>query len=415
MTEIEKKAKQVLDELRSKAEKFGEDSAEFKEFQAKTEKVFDETEKKNQELVKQMAEEVKKNDALKERMESLELEIVTKSQASDVDYKTMPEYKAFEQVIRHGLDGVSDEERKTFLDYHREQKTLRSDDQTRGGYLVVNEQDNQIIKQITEISNVRQIARVKTVSKKTLDIPTRTGIPSATYEGEAEAGNDTNSTYGAEQVTTYRLTNTIPFTQDQMMDSSFDLMSEINMDNGEAFAQAEGRGFVNGTGFKQPEGFLQHAALSTAFNASTNLVGYRETENVGAITGDDLLLMTGDLKVGYNPMFVFNRQTLAKLRTLKGTDGHYLWQENLAPGAPNTIAGEPYMVLQDMPSIAANSFSVAYGDFMRGYCITDRTGTLMIMDEYSQKRKAIIELTFHRWNTGQVILPEAIKLLRTKA
>ena len=135
----------------------------------------------------------------------------------------------------------------------------------------------------------------------------------------------------------------------------------------------------------------------------------------GTIGGDDLLLLTGELVSAYDPMFAFNRQTLAFLRTLKGSDGHYLWQAGLAPNQPNTIAGEPYVVMQDMPAIAANSMPVIYGDFTRGYVITDRTGMVMVRDEYSRKREAIVEITFHRWNTGQVVLPEAFKALKIKA
>ena len=96
--------------------------------------------------------------------------------------------------------------------------------------------------------------------------------------------------------------------------------------------------------------------------------------------------LTGELKVGYNPLFGFNRQTLAFLRTLKGTNGQYLWQASLGEGAPGTIAGLPYAVMQDMPSIATNALSVILGDFARGYQIIDRTGTAVIRDDYTRKK-----------------------------
>jgi len=71
-------------------------------------------------------------------------------------------------------------------------------------------------------------------------------------------------------------------------------------------------------------------------------------------------------------------------------------------------------VMNDMPDIAANSLSVALADFMRGYTIIDRTGLLVIRDELTRKKNNIIEMTFHRYNHGQVVLPEAFKLLKTK-
>ena len=81
----------------------------------------------------------------------------------------------------------------------------------------------------------------------------------------------------------------------------------------------------------------------------------------------------------------------------------------------NTINGFQYLLANDMPDIASNSKSIAFGDFMRGYTIIDRTGVSVIRDEFAQKRKAIIEFTINRWTTGQVTLSEAITLLKTKA
>ena len=81
----------------------------------------------------------------------------------------------------------------------------------------------------------------------------------------------------------------------------------------------------------------------------------------------------------------------------------------------NTINGFPYLIADDMPDIANGSKSIAFGDFLRGYTIVDRTGLSVVRDEYTQKKLAIVEFTLNRWNTGQVTLPEAIKIITTKA
>ena len=83
----------------------------------------------------------------------------------------------------------------------------------------------------------------------------------------------------------------------------------------------------------------------------------------------------------------------------------------------NTINGFPYVLMQDMPGQVADvfvsdTFPVAFGDFLRGYTIVDRTGMNVVRDEFTMKRKAIIEFTLNRWNYGQVVLPEAITLLK---
>ena len=40
---------------------------------------------------------------------------------------------------------------------------------------------------------------------------------------------------------------------------------------------------------------------------------------------------------------------------------------------------------EDMPDIAANSLSIAFGDFKRGYLVVDRAGVSMLRDPYSSK------------------------------
>lgn len=382
--------------LREAVEKYGADSAQYKQMVDATAQALEKQEKSSQELTAKFAEEVKANLEMKERVDELELALSRKGAPGD-SYKDRPEYKALESILSKGESHASMEQKAT----------LRTDNSVQGGYLTMPEMDNMIIKAITEISPVRQVARVRTVSNKTLAIPTRTGIPTANYEGEAETGDESNSTYGQETLTTYRLSVTVPYTMDLLMDSAFDLESEITGDVAESFAFREGNRFVLGSGAKQPEGFLTNPTVAANF---------RETANSGTIVGDDILLLTGDLKVGYNPMFAFNRQTLAFLRTLKGsTNDHYLWQVGIGPNQPNTLGGDPYIVMQDMPSIAASALSVVYADFARGYTITDRTGLVVVRDELTRKKAAIVELTFHRWNHGQVVLAEAFKALKIKA
>lgn len=397
MTDVNQEALVAVKALRDVVETYGKDSAQFKGMVDATNDALEKQEKASQQFTSDLAAERKKAEELKERLDGLELELSRHATQSGKTYKETPEYKALQLYTQKGESHLSAEQKAT----------LRTDIGTQGGYLTMPEMDNMIIKKITEISPVRQVARVRTVGSKTLSIPTRTSIPVATYEGEAASGGESNSTYGQETLTAYRLTVTVPYTYDQLIDSEFDMESEIMNDVAEAFAFTEGNRFVLGTGAKQPEGFLSNATVVA--DARTSLVS-------GVITGDDVLLLAGDLKVGYNPMYAMNRQTLALLRTLKGsTNDHYLWQVGLGPTQPNTLAGAPYILMQDMPSVAANSLSLAYADFARGYTIIDRTGLQVLRDEVTRKKNNIIELCFHRYNHGQVVLPEAFKLLKTKA
>lgn len=374
----------------------GDERAETKEKIDKLNAVLDAQEEKNQANVIALKSAEKASDELKERMEVMELELSRSGGKKDVNYKETPEYKTLDKFVKSGMTALDAEEIKT----------LRTDTDTAGGYLVPTEMDNMITKQITEISAIRSIARVRTIGSKSLEMPIRTSIPVAAYEGEAEQGGDSESGYANETLTAYRQTFTTPITMDMLMDSAFNMESEILSDAGEAFANGEGAGFVSGTGVKQPEGFLTNSDV---------VAGARESAASGVVSADDVILLTGDLKAGYNPVYVMNRRTLAQLRTEKSTDGVFLWQPGMNGPVANTINGFPYLLANDMPDIAASSLSIAFGDFRRGYTIVDRAGLSVIRDDYTQKKLAIVEFTMNRWNTGQVTLAEAITLLQTKA
>lgn len=402
-TEI-KEVMEAVSAIREKIKEVGKDSPEFKELQEKAEKALESFDDLSQKQLLAEESAKKTNEELTERLKTMELELAKSGPAGVMDYKQGAEYKALNQLVKVGYKNLTPEEIKV----------LRTDVDTGAGYLVSPEVDNAIIKQITEISPMRNISRVRTVGKKVLEIPTRTGIPTSFYEGEAESTSDSQSTYGSESLNAWRHTARVFYTADMLMDSNFDLEAEINGDVAESLAQKEGNVFINGTGVKEPEGFLSVSAITADARTATGTAGSLDEPN-------DMILLTGDLKVGYNPMYGFNRQTLAVLRTIQDTAGAYIWKAGTVSGLgslgqpgslPNTIAGEPYVVLQDMPDIATDAFPVVYADFRRGYTIIDRTGMVVIRDEVTAADQAIVKLTFRRYNGGQVVLNEAFKLLK---
>lgn len=396
-TDVNQEIMEAVTELRKSVESKNADSAETKVKVDKIQLALDGFEDANQKASLAANQKTKEADELKERFDALEIELAHVNKGEkNVNYKDSPQYKAMVKYCQVG-DEITREEKAL----------LRTDSDVSGGYLVDDpEFDNQITKKITEISNIRQVARVRTVGKKMFEMPVRNTIPVATYEGEADAGDDSTSTYENETLMAFRQTFTAPITMDMLMDSNFNMESELMGDAGEAFAVGEGSGFVNGTGVKQPEGFLVNSVV---------LAAAKDTAGSGTISADDMILLTGDLKTGYNPWYALNRRTLAFLRTLKSTDGVFLWQPGMNGPVANTINGFPYLIANDMPDIAIGNKPVAFADFQRGYTIIDRTGISVVRDELTQKRKAIVEFTFHRWNTGKVTLPEAFQLLNVKA
>lgn len=366
------------------------------------------------ELKQKMEESGVTHAEAKERVDALELELATRHTHQTAEdptaYRGGDEFKALSTWVRLGDKRVNTPEGPVFVTDEQKQ-LLRTDINGEGGFLVPDEMDSVIVKKITEIDPIRSISRVRTIGGKSINLPIRNSIPIATYEAETEAGTDSTSTYVSELVTPFRQTFTTPITWDMLQDAAFDMESEIMSDAAEAFAFGEGNGFVVGTGVKEPSGFVANAILQA--NARPSASG-----ETSSIAPEDLILLTGDLKVGYDPLYVLNRRTLAQIRIFRSDSGagagtgEFLWRPGLNGPTENTLNGFPYILANSMPDIGADAFCVAFGDFRRGYTIVDRTGLAVIRDDTSLKKQAIVEFTMHRWNTGQVTLTEPIKLLQ---
>ncbi len=102
---------------------------------------------------------------------------------------------------------------------------------------------------------------------------------------------------------------------------------------------------------------------------------------------DVLIDLVYAVSAGYrqNAVFAMNRRTQSKIRKFKDTTGNYLWQPPAVAGGRASLMGFPLLDVEDMPDIAADSLSIAFGDFRRGYLIVDRTGVNVLRDPYSAK------------------------------
>ena len=145
-------------------------------------------------------------------------------------------------------------------------------------------------------------------------------------------------------------------------------------------------------------------------------LGYVASGAAGAFASsnpsDVLVDLIYALKAGYrqNGAFVMNRKTQAQIRKFKDSGGAYLWQPPAQAGGRASLMTFPLVEAEDMPDIAANSLSIAFGDFRRGYLIVDRTGVRVLRDPYSAKPYVLFYTT--KRVGGGVQDFDAIKLMK---
>jgi HK97 family phage major capsid protein len=297
-----------------------------------------------------------------------------------------------------------------------EEKALQIGVNADGGYVVPAEVETEITRLMTHISPIRAIAGVRQVSGSVYKRPITVTGPATGWVGEAAARPTTNSQTLAEL--SYPTTElyampaaTSAFLDDAAVDVGQWIADEVNA----AFAAQETTAFVAGDGVNKPNGFLNATKVADSSWSWGNL-GYLATGVSGALpasnASDILIDLVYALKAGYrqNASWVMNRRTQGALRKLKDADGNYLWQPAAAADGRASFMGFPLVEAEDMPNIGANSFSLAFGDFRRGYLIVDRQGVSVLRDPFSSKPYVLFYTT--KRVGGGVADYDAIKLLK---
>jgi len=77
------------------------------------------------------------------------------------------------------------------------------------------------------------------------------------------------------------------------------------------------------------------------------------------------------------------------------------------------LLGYPVVEAADMPDVAAGAYPIAFGNFKNGYLITERLGTRLLRDPYSNK--PFVNFYATKRVGGQVLDSDAIKLLKIAA
>ena len=260
-----------------------------------------------------------------------------------------------------------------------------------GGYLVPAETEAAVMLALKSVSPIRAIAGVRTVSGSVYKKPFSISGSATGWAGETAARTETTSPTLAElSFPTMELYAMPAATQTLLDDSAVNIDEWIAEEVRDAFAQQEGTAFVTGNGTNKPRGFTDYPKIANA-SWSWGNIGYVASGADGAFASsspsDALLNLAYAPKQGYraNGRWVMNRKTESVIRKFKDDNGNYIWQPGTAAGQPATIFGYAVTESEDMPDIASNSTSIAFGDFARGYLIVDRVGIGVLRDPYSAK------------------------------
>ncbi len=288
-----------------------------------------------------------------------------------------------------------------------------------GGFLITPDMSGRIVSLIRETSPMRQIANVVTIGSDALEGVNDLDEATSGWVGETETRSETATPkIGEWRIPLHEQYAEPRATQKLLDDALFNVEEYLAGKIADKLSRMENTAFVSGNGVRKPRGFLTYAA-GTPSSSTFQVIEQVPTGAAGAFAGsnpgDALITLVYSLKAAYrdNAVFMMKRQTLAEVRKLKDGNGNYLWQPDFQSKEGGTLLGFKVVEAEDMPAIAANSLSVAFGDFNAGYQIVDRQGIRILRDAFTSK--PFVKFYTTKRVGGDVVNFEAIKLLKFAA
>ena len=288
-----------------------------------------------------------------------------------------------------------------------------------GGYTVPKLIDSKLTSSLIDISPVRSVATVVQINTPKYSRLYSTSGAASGWVSDKAARTETDAPVFKEVVPTVgEVYSNVYATSQLLADSTFDLEAFINNSIRVAHARAEGAAFISGDGTDKPTGILAGTPVVTADATRTfGTLQYVASGNAGALpTGlDKYLDIITSLKAGYraNANWMASKATIGEWRKVKDTTGQYMWQPSVQAGTAQTFFGYNVIEAEDVPAVAANSFSAIFGDFAEGYTVVDVLGSTILRDPYSAKPYITFYVT--KRVGGKIGHSDALKLLKCSA
>ena len=275
-----------------------------------------------------------------------------------------------------------------------------------GGYLVPDHFEKTLIETLNDTMVIRKLAHVFKTASGSLKIPVLETKAKAAWTDEGEEIVENGETFGQKNIGAHKLTALVKVSTELLQDSAFDLEAHFRSQFVARMVEAEEEAFITGDGVGKPYGILHDTE-----GAEVGIT----TASATAITADELIKLYYSLRGPYRPnaVWLLNDATVALIRTLKDSNGQYLWQSGLKEGTPDTLLGRTVITTPYMPTVAAGAKAVAFGDFSK-YWIGDRDGvTFKRLNELYATTGHIGFLATKRLD-ARVVVPEGIKVLQMK-
>ena len=271
-------------------------------------------------------------------------------------------------------------ELRAFEAYLRGDKLMQERDGeltlTDNGAVIPTSIANQIVKKVYDVAPVLQRSQKYNVKGK-LQLPyydaTNGGIKVA-YAQEFTPLASSNGAFKSIELSGYLAGALSKISNSLINNSQFDIVSFVVNQMGEDIARWIEHELLIGTSEKV-------AGLSGITNTTT-------AKAANAITADEIVTLKDSIKDVYqgNAVWIMSNKTRTALRLLRGTDGHYLLQDDITSPFGSTLLGKPIYVSDNMPEIGTGTAPIYYGD-LTGLAtkFTENISTQILREKYADE------------------------------
>lgn len=281
-----------------------------------------------------------------------------------------------------------------------------------GGYTVIPELDKEIMRQLSDESEMRAICTVKKIGSNEYKKLVSVGGAIVNHGEEGTARTETATPKLEEVSIKLYPIYAYPKTTQEILDfSDLDVLSWLTDEIKDTFVETEEIDLISGNGTKKANGFLSYP--QAVQSDKERPFGTLEKMTVTAITADSLIDLLFKLKKKYrkNAVWTMNSNTAAILQKLKNGNGDYIWRDGLKAGDPDMLLGKPVHYLENMNDKGA---VIAVGDFKRGYYIVDHeTGVRTRPDNITEP--GFYKVHTDKYLGGGLVDSNAIKILEVSA
>lgn len=292
--------------------------------------------------------------------------------------------KAFSTFLRGGMDELDSDQRKLMRSkFQAPQNAAGVGTSAGGGYAVPPEFRDTFVQIKKAYGNVAAEAEnITTESGAAMPWPTNddTGNVGAILAENTQV-TEQDVTLGTNTIGAYMYTS-------KLVRASLQILNDWNGFEGwlagrlaERLGRITNAHFTTGTGSSQPLGLVT--------GGTVGVTGTGSFATTGGVAGDNLIDLIESLDDAYaasNNLKWMGHQSVRKaVRKIKDTTGAYMWQPGLTAGAPNLLLGYPFIINNDMATLAASSKSLAFGDFRAGYLVRNVQGlaTMRLTERYA--------------------------------